>query len=309
MRPELLALYSDVFLRLNRAPHARWGRAPHKPVFLLAVLREIDRHRISKNLIPVTPDLAASFRGWWSVLVPPDTWTEDMYLPFRHLRGDGWWSLVRDGSIVDAEAINRTSTLRQLAALIDGGQFADDIWPLLEDEESRISLRRFLLQHHFTLDHYDDEPLAMRPMKPVEHMTLLLEQALRQIGRPAHFREITEALNALTIPLGAFDEKKVKARLDRVREVFVYFDKGTYALAEWGVTDRRVYARSEGGCIGDHIEEFLANRDQPADVGEVLDYVLCRKPCRELSIMQRLSADERFYPFGEGKYGLKRWVA
>jgi len=306
---ELMTLTINLFCAVNRASHPRWGKAPHKPVLLLAILHEIEELRICENLVPITPNLAASFRAWWSVLVPPDTWTENMYLPFRHLTAEGWWTLMCGEQTVDAESIEKTSTLKQLASLTDGGRFKDDLWLDLRETNERRALRRFVLSYYFDLKNASEDPKSLPRMNPVEETTRLLVEALQEIGSPAHYREIFETLSAMTTLAESINEKKIKALMDRVRDVFVHFDRGVYALTEWGVQDRRVYAHSESGYIGDHIETFLVNRDKPALVDDVVDYVISQKPCRELSILQRLAVDERFYAFGKSSYGLKRWVA
>lgn len=53
------------YLRLNRAN----GRAPHKPVLLLAVLKAFDEGSILENRIEPSPELINWFKGYWAVMV------------------------------------------------------------------------------------------------------------------------------------------------------------------------------------------------------------------------------------------------
>jgi putative restriction endonuclease len=86
----LLAPYLGRFAHLNRAPHAKLGRAPHKPVLLLTLLDAVEQSIIKDNFVPISPELTALFRQHWQALVPPGTWHEKMSLPFRHLLHDGF---------------------------------------------------------------------------------------------------------------------------------------------------------------------------------------------------------------------------
>ena len=54
--------YLHLFASLNRAPNARLGRAPHKPVLLLTLLEAVDQGLVNGNFVPITPELAALFR-------------------------------------------------------------------------------------------------------------------------------------------------------------------------------------------------------------------------------------------------------
>ncbi len=139
-------------------------------------------------------------------------------------------------------------------------------------------------------------------------LNMLIAEALRRIGKPAHYSEVTNVLNASGWRSKFTTEKAVHARLTSVRELFVYVGPGTYGLAEWGIEDRRVFDRYKNGYIGDLIEEFLAQRDSPADTAEIVAFVLSRKRCQEFSVLQRLCYDNRFHAFGRARYGLKRWV-
>ena len=45
------------------------GKAPHKPILLLALIHEISEGEIKENRIFITPELIASFKEIWSRLV------------------------------------------------------------------------------------------------------------------------------------------------------------------------------------------------------------------------------------------------
>ena len=141
--------YLARFAHLNRAPHAKLGRAPHKPVLLLTLLDAVAQGLINENFVPVTPELAALFRQNWQALIPPGTWHEKMNLPFRHLLHDGFWELIKDGQPQMAKMVGEPSSLMQLAQRVDGGKFSADLWILLQDPSARAALRSQLLQTYF----------------------------------------------------------------------------------------------------------------------------------------------------------------
>lgn len=74
-----------------------WNRAtlfasPHKPLFLLVVLKAVHRGEFDGGVISLTPQIAAEFGRCWS-LVLPDMSPGDPFLPFVHLSSDGLWDL------------------------------------------------------------------------------------------------------------------------------------------------------------------------------------------------------------------------
>ena len=146
---KLLEQYLARFSSLNRAPNARLGRAPHKPVLLLTLLDAVDQGLINENFVPITPELAALFRQNWQALVPPGTWHEKMNLPFRHLLHEGFWELIKDGQPQTAGMVGEPSSLLQLALRIDGGRFSPDLWLLLQEPTARAALRSQLLDTYF----------------------------------------------------------------------------------------------------------------------------------------------------------------
>lgn len=91
---DALAYYRQKFIKLKRGNVAGASeKAPHKPVLLLAVLEEIEAGSIVGNRIFITPELVARFRDVWSRLVRSPVFKPDFYLPFYHLKREGFWHL------------------------------------------------------------------------------------------------------------------------------------------------------------------------------------------------------------------------
>ena len=149
MTQEALAAYLERFSTLHRNANKARGAAPHKPVLLLAILHEIAMGRVTRNLVPLTPELVASFQTHWDALVPPNSgWQPKLTYPFRYLQKEGFWTLVKKGHPAPVQT-KHEPTLSQLAMLCDGGRFADDLWPLLAESHTREVLRSHLLATYF----------------------------------------------------------------------------------------------------------------------------------------------------------------
>lgn len=147
-----LPYYLSRFSKLRRNHHATFGNAPHKPILLLSLLRAIDLGVIKENFVSITPELAAIFSATWENLVPGNTWQEQMAYPFRYLVTEGFWELIKDGRVVAVQEVGVPSNLFQLVTRIDGGQFAPDLWALLQDPTARAALQQQLLSTYFS-DH------------------------------------------------------------------------------------------------------------------------------------------------------------
>ncbi len=141
--------YLDAFGNLHRNQYPKYGKAPHKPILLLAVLDEIQQGRVKRDLIALTPELVATFRVYWRALVPPDTWHEKIVLPFRHMTYEGFWTLTKDELPILPQSLGKGATLTQLTTEIEGAILAPDLWELLQDRAAIDTLRALLLNQYF----------------------------------------------------------------------------------------------------------------------------------------------------------------
>ena len=79
---ELLQKYVVQFQKLRQGV-TKYGKAPHKPVLLLAVLHQIEKENILDNRIYLTPELVAEFIETFNLLVITINRPE-FTLPFYH---------------------------------------------------------------------------------------------------------------------------------------------------------------------------------------------------------------------------------
>jgi putative restriction endonuclease len=81
-------------LSLNCAP-TKYGKAPHKPILLLAVIESFENGEITDNWIEVTDDLFHRFHDIWNMLVKTQN-VPNFSLPFFHLKNEKgqFWKLI-----------------------------------------------------------------------------------------------------------------------------------------------------------------------------------------------------------------------
>lgn len=147
MNPETLTKYLHAFGNLSRRSSREHGKAPHKPVLLLALLDEIERGAFSDNLITITPELIAGFRTYWAAPVDSTHWGATMNYPFRFMYQEGWWHFIKNGeSVVPQED---APSLKYLASVYDGVRLSPDLWLLLQNRVALNEIRNYLLQTYF----------------------------------------------------------------------------------------------------------------------------------------------------------------
>jgi DNA-directed RNA polymerase alpha subunit len=123
----------------------------------------------------------------------------------------------------------------------------------------------------------------------------LIIDALRQIGSPAHFTEITRVYN-LSRPQKQISEKAVLGILVGDEEAFVRVGRGTYGLAEWGLyTD---------GNLANAVWRVLDAQQHPMTIEEVIDEVQRTWQVESNSIQAAINTDSRFTRFEDGRIGI-----
>jgi putative restriction endonuclease len=137
------------YLRLTRAN----GRAPHKPVLLLAVLKAFDEGLIIDNRIEPSPEFINLFNGYWAVLVRETSFQRRFYLPFFHLKNErsGLWTLHTLPGF--EHALTRGRDIKSLGALLSFQAWAElrrDVFERWLIPEHRAADRLTLMAYYFT---------------------------------------------------------------------------------------------------------------------------------------------------------------
>ena len=121
-------------LRIDRA---RANPAPHKPLLLLVVLELAEKGELPDCLLPLTPELAFRFCGFWSIVAHRRSQKPDVRFPFFHMKSEGFWQPV------DTAAQPAIDYPVAHAALLSAEfvEFARD--PLLRERARRILIAKY----------------------------------------------------------------------------------------------------------------------------------------------------------------------
>lgn len=126
--------------------------------------------------------------------------------------------------------------------------------------------------------------------------------ALRALGRPAHFSEITRHINARVPENEQVTAHTVHAQLGRHTNLFIRTDSGTFALRE-----QFPDAPLQPPKYVDLMEEVFEEAGTPLDVNTVHERVSTLREAKLASIIIYLGTHERFTSYGGGLYGLAKW--
>ena len=139
--------YIEIFKKLKTAV-----RAPHKPVFLLTIIAEIELEHIKTSQIQLTPELISSFSQTWATLVSDKKSIPNIAQPFYHLQGDVFWTLVWKTNIkqeyITIERVRRS--VKYQMEYIDYAQMNEDLFHLLCQEDTRNALKQVLITTYFS---------------------------------------------------------------------------------------------------------------------------------------------------------------
>jgi hypothetical protein len=128
--------------------------------------------------------------------------------------------------------------------------------------------------------------------------TSLAVATLRGLGRPAHFREITEEAGARFSDAGVINERTIHNALIQDPEKFVWVKNGTYGLAEWGI--------KKPPFIKDRLRELLSESKYPLPFWYLKEKVLEVCNCKDDSVRMTLDLNPKlFRKFKDDQYGLK----
>lgn len=129
-------------IRLIKRGRAHGGRAPHKPILLLALIDLVADGTVNENLFPVSTALVEAFLKNWNLVRPEKP---AIHLPLYHLQSDGFWHLVAFPDM----AVMRFGSMSELKNNIAYGRLDDELFALLLKPENRAAIRESLINHHF----------------------------------------------------------------------------------------------------------------------------------------------------------------
>lgn len=118
---------------------------------------------------------------------------------------------------------------------------------------------------------------------------------MQREGKPKHFREITQLINA-----SSFDSRKANVQTvhnELIKDKrFVLVGRGMYGLAEWGY---------KAGTVKDVVVDILKSAHKPLHKNEIVAQVMSHRLVKENTILLNLQDSKTFAKIGDGVYALK----
>ncbi|MBB2951603.1 HNH endonuclease [Sphingobacterium sp. JUb56] len=144
-----LSIYLKAFLRLKQGI-TKYGKAPHKPVFLLTLIELIEQGLDNDNHFLVNADLVGLFQENWRLLVTTAN-QSDFTQPFFYLQSDqvdghSFWHIHTSNAIPMQAHIKSVSTL---ACIVAYASLSHELYVLLQSVEKRQLIRNAILAHYF----------------------------------------------------------------------------------------------------------------------------------------------------------------
>lgn len=118
---------------------------------------------------------------------------------------------------------------------------------------------------------------------------------LRQHGRPAHFREITNLINQAHFDHKVANPQTVHNELIKDKR-FVLVGRGLYGLTQWGYLP---------GTVADVLESILRKARKPLSREELIEQVLGQRLVKKNTILLSLQDHSRFVKTAENRYTLR----
>jgi putative restriction endonuclease len=133
-------LWLSRFGDLNVAPDTGKGRAPHKPLLLLAVLSLVEDGLLTSTKLTLSPELVRRFRDLWPIVQARRGNRGEIRMPFHALASakDRVWE------VFDSEGRFSTSEDTTAFAIL-----SEELFALFADRTFRTALRRRLVGGYF----------------------------------------------------------------------------------------------------------------------------------------------------------------
>lgn len=156
------AIFQNI-LSLNQSP-TKYGKAPHKPVLLLAVIESFENGEINGKRIPVSETLLERFHDIWNLLVTTQN-VPTFSLPFYHLKNEkgNFWNLkTYPGREIPTTKSKSIKSYKALTDTVSAAELSDEFYYYLSDPVEREKLKAAILEKYFGKSGYAIEKSASR---------------------------------------------------------------------------------------------------------------------------------------------------
>lgn len=133
-----------ILSRLSRCPTSD-GPAPHKDVFLLALLSVFQESQTGENQFPLDDRLDKAFEKAWKTYIPDQVYSVTrIELPFGYLKNDGVWTIVpKSGCEAIVQSFSR-ATRRRIVDCIAFGKLSDELFAIFKNQDARSCLQQLV---------------------------------------------------------------------------------------------------------------------------------------------------------------------
>lgn len=189
--------------------------------------------------------------------------------------------------------------LEQRRAPIAMMELSRQVWELLpqNQEKSKLSLSfiEASLRAHpdIYIDQYNHSGLRKWKRSHTDKIII----ALRMLGTPSHYEEITDKVRELVPSTAMISAHNIHAILGRREDIFVRVGHGIFGLKEWGLHD--------DGNVANAAYRVLKEAGRPLHFDVITDQVLQTWRVKRTSVYAALGQDDRFVNLGRGFYWLK----
>ena len=148
--------YLKTLLKLRRAP-SKNGRAPHKPILLLAIINLFAQGHIKSNIIYLTPELVAEFKQLWNTF-DIKGFNPLIAQPFFHMRSEGFWKLIPNfGFDKWLQYTKQCNSINAIKRAVNRVEIDKELAGLLIEPDSRKILKNSILKTYFNEHKYCQE--------------------------------------------------------------------------------------------------------------------------------------------------------
>ncbi|MEQ9303971.1 MAG: HNH endonuclease [Marinoscillum sp.] len=149
----------------------KYGKAPHKPILMLALVDMINRGLVRENKFEISPELVGLFKGNWNQLVTSGH-TPNFALPYYHLHNEKSkvWKLNTYPDFKRAlTASNSIKSLSTLRAYVKYGQLDDELFLYLLDPVNRAVFRSAVIEKYFPHHTKSSQGNSYEYIEEIEH--------------------------------------------------------------------------------------------------------------------------------------------
>lgn len=126
--------------------------APHKAIMLISIIDLIHFNKITSNIIPADAILAETFKKNWNQYVANKKefaqFKCSIWTPYWHMKNETFWHFCPINNSINVDSLvpaGQTASIGAIRSHIQYAYFDIDLYELLQDANSRETLREILI--------------------------------------------------------------------------------------------------------------------------------------------------------------------